>query len=132
MLNLFIFIKRWFSSIIQKDVGTFTFLVAVLIIHDESLLMDIISWLLRVPYVLFSLLLIMIGIFLGFLDSVGVTVETTLILDFILGFVFVQSWLFVLCRILVSLYNNFMNNKLYEYLVSANFCMLLFFLWFCW
>ena len=94
--------------------------------------MDIITLLVSLINFIFITVLVVIGVFLAFLDSVGVTVETDLIVDFIFKFLFVHSWLLVLCRICVSLYNSYASNKLREYLLSLNFYILLILLWIFW
>lgn len=131
MLKRFLSIKRWFFSINHKDIGTLAFLIVTLIIYDNNLFTDIINLLVCAANFAFAIVLVIIGVFLAFLDSIGVTVETDFVVDFIL-FLFAQSWLFILCRILVSLYNSYASNKLREYLLSVNFYILLVFLCICW
>jgi hypothetical protein len=131
MLKGFLSIKRWFFSINHKDIGILAFLILILMIYDDNLFIDTINLLVYAANFTFVIVLVTIGVFLAFLESIGVTVETDFVVNFIL-FVFAQSWLFILCRILVSLYNSYFSNKLREYLLSVNFYILLVFLCLCW
>jgi hypothetical protein len=131
MLKGFLSIKRWFFSINHKDIGILAFLIAILMIYDDNLFIDTINLLVCSANFAFTIVLVIIGVFLALLDSLGVTVETDFIVNFIL-FLLAQSRLFILCRIFVSLYNSYLSNKLREYLLSVNFYILLVFLCICW
>ena len=115
-----------FDKSILKEAG-----VKNLMIYDDNLFIDTINLLVCSANFAFTIVLVIIGVFLALLDSLGVTVETDFIVNFIL-FLLAQSRLFILCRIFVSLYNSYLSNKLREYLLSVNFYILLVFLCICW